>query len=649
MLIYLLMFCQWTFDVSEAKYFCSRPGIFESRAESLHSFNVLKYQLDVKIPMSARSLSGKNLVKCRSNTNGLNVATLHSYTLIIDSVRVDGITASYSTANETLHINLPQVYNAGDSFNILIHYHGSWSVTGYQTGFCYWPKNYNSNTLHSLAYTLGEPWDARRWMPCFDEPFDKAEQGCVITVTAPDSFVVCANGELVNVINNPDNTKTWIYQENFPITTYLMHFGISRFAKWSQWYHDNDGDSVEIRHFVWLQDSIQSTIAFQHLPDAMYLFDSLYGDYPFGRYGQDAVYPYAWGGMEHQEQTTIHRAWILYSSENGMAHELAHQWWGDMITCVDFRDIWLNEGFATYSDANYNWYRFGYNNFITTMRQRANDYFASDVQSRHPLYDPPLSQLFDWGHTYCKASWVVHMLRYLNPEQFFNALHAYRNSFEYGCASTEDLKQIFSQIYGNDLNWFFDEWVYGQGYPIYNVYWNCVPSGNNYLFQISIHQDQTNAPPVFHMPVQILLHMSSNDTLLNIPITEAPVYYEFPVSQNVDSIVFDPYTWILCKSYVHTGIEEFVRSEGIDKFISYPNPTRRLIFNYLLSRSALVKFAIYDATGRLVGEANAGNLKPGNHRIELNDYPAGVYFVKMLLKFAHGEEKISVVKVIVIE
>jgi len=638
---------QWGIDNPEAKFFCPQPGMASVYAESLHSFDVLKYLLDVNVPMTGRSIQGSNEIKCRSNTNGLNVATLHSASLIIDSVKVNGINATYTTADETLHINLPQSFNYGDSFNIKVYYHGSWSVSSSQTGFCYWPKNYNSNTYHSIAYTLGEPWDGRRWMPCYDEPFDKADQGCVIRITTPDTFIVCANGELINVVNNPNNTKTWTYEETNPIATYLMHFGVSKFAKWSQWYHDPDGDSIEIRHFVWPQDSAQSTIAFQHLPDAMYLFDSLYGDYPFGRYGQDAVYPFAWGGMEHQTQTTIHRWWILNNSENGMAHELSHQWWGDMVTCVDFRNIWLNEGFATYSDANYNWYRFGYNNFITTMKSRAQDYFSADAQWRHPIYNPPLSQLFDWGHTYCKASWVLHMLRYLNPEQFFNALRVYRDSFEYHCASTEDLKRIFNQVYATDLTWFFNEWVYGQGYPIYNIYWDCIPSGNNYLARISIHQVQTNAP-VFHMPVQIKLFMGNSDTLLNIPIAGSPAYNEFLVSHNVDSIVFDPNTWILAKSYTYYGIDEGYTKKSGNGILIYSNPARSIRFGYTLNQISDVRISIYDATGRLIRYFNARGRAQGYYEISIPDVQDGVYFIRMVLSSNEGTPYEKIGKIVIV-
>ncbi len=550
MFLILVLCAQLTMDNAEAKYFCPRPGLQYERAESTHSFNALKYDLDVNLPMTERSLAGLNTIACRSRVDGLATATLHSYTLTIDSVKVDGATASFATADETLHIDLPQTYNNGDSFNIEIGYHGLWDTLGSQYGFIYYKKR-GTSRKHTIAYTMSEPWDARRWMPCYDEPYDKADYGCVISVTVPDTFVVCANGELISEIDNLDNTKTFIWEELYSITTYLMHFCATRYAIWSDWYYEQSGDSIEIRHFVWPEDSAVSDTAFQHVPTAMALFDSMYGSYPFDRYGQDAVYPFAWGGMEHQEISTIHRGWVTGKYENGMAHELAHQWWGDMVTCVDFRDIWLNEGFATYSDANYNWYRFGYENFQNTMQSRANSYFSADASSRRPLYDPPLIEMFNWGYTYCKASWVVHMLRYLDEDNFFPAVHAYRDSFEYGTADTEDINNVFSDVYGTDLTWFFDEWVYDQGYPEYEVYWVCNPAETDYLAILEIHQVQTDAPQVFHMPVNVLLHMTRNDTVVTIQIDGSPEHVEYSVSDSVTSIEFDPDNWILKKYEIH--------------------------------------------------------------------------------------------------
>jgi aminopeptidase N len=629
MVFLLCVIAQWGTDNIEAKCFHPESYLQHARAESTHAYDVLKYELDVTVPMTSRSIEGVNMIICRSQVDGLNAAVLHSYTLTIDSVRVDGVAATFSTAGESLTVNLPQTYNTGDSFNIEVGYHGAWSVTYGQTGFVYYPKNYNSNTLHTLAYTLGQPWDARRWMPCYDEPYDKADYGCVITVTAPDTFVVCANGELVSVVNNPNNTKTYTWQEDYPVTTYLMHFGVSKFAEWSDWFYSNSGDTVEIRHFMWPEDSSTSVWSFQYLPDAMYLFDSLYGEYPFDRYGQDVVYPYSWGGMEHQELSTIHRNWLLNQSDRGMAHELVHMWWGDMVTCVDFRDIWLNEGCATYSDANYWWYRVGHAQFQSLMQSRAQTYFQEDAGWRHPLYDPPLSQLFNYGYTYCKASWVMHMLRYLDQDQFFNAMHAYRDSFEYGNASTDDMNSVFTSVYGTDLTWFFDEWVYGQGYPDYRIFWESVSQGNDYETTICIHQVQTNAPPVFHMPVEIMLYTTGADTLVTIPITTAPQQFVITLADSVTSIDFDPDQWLLMHSQTFVGIDELNGDVLVNDILFMSNPARNPTITLMINHRSDVGISVYDIGGRLVKQIDAGNRLPGLHQVDIGQLSAGVYFCRM--------------------
>ncbi len=646
----ILILCgQWMNGNIEAKQYFPPPGFNAGYADSFHEYDVLKYEVAVRLPMNSRSLSGVNTIKCRSRQNGLNLAVLHARTLTIDSIRVDGVAATYSTSGESLRVNLPQSYDQGDSFYVKIGYHGSWTVTGYQTGLCYWPRNYNSNTLHVIAYSLGEPWDARQWMPCYDEPFDKADQGAVISVTVPaviagDTLTTCANGQLTGVVLNPDSTKTFTWQEASPIPTYLMHFGVSRFAAWSQWYHPAAGDSIEIREFVWPNDSVQSLTACQHMPEAMALFDSMYGAYPFHRYGQDAVYPYAWGGMEHIEQTTIHRQWILYSSENGMAHEMSHQWWGDMVTCVDFRDIWLNEGCATYSDANYNWYRFGHANFITTMLSRASDYFNEDASYRRPLYDPPLDDIFSWGYTYCKASWVMHMLRYLDQAQFFNGLQMYRDTFAYGAASTGDIDRIFSHVYGSDLSWFFDEWIYGQGHPEYHVYWNCAVSGSDYQLDLSIHQNQTNAP-VFHLPVEVLVHMTSGDTLFSIPITGQVQIVQCLIPDSATGIEFDPDTWILKRAYIYHGVEEPSAPEaGPVGFRLVASPSAAPILEYNLSRRGPVSVAVFDVAGRCVRGETSNKPCGGTYQERFEGLACGIYFVRLDTPDTHATLKMTIVR-----
>ncbi len=649
MLFIFFLCAQWNVDNLEAKYECSYPYVYMPRAESIHAYDVLKYELDVQVPMTDRSLQGINRISCKSREDALMTAVLHSSTLTIDGVDVDGQSATYATSGDSLIVDLPQPYNNGELFTMEIAYHGSWSVGPSQIGFVYFPKDYYSSVYHSIAYTVSEPWDARRWMPCYDEPYDKADSGCVISVTVPDSFIVCGNGELIDVASNPDTTMTYTWEELYPIATYLMHFGVSRFAQWSDWWYDAYGDSVEIRHFMWPEDSAFSHTSFQHLPTAIALYDSMYGSYPFDRYGQDVVYPYEWGGMEHQELSTINRSWLINQSDRGMAHELAHMWWGDMVTCVDFRDIWLNEGFATYSDANYIWHVYGHADFRSLMMQRRTYYFQSDNADRRPLYDPPPGQMFNYGYTYCKACWVVHMLRYLDifetgdDATFFDAVAAYRDSFEYGVASTDDLNDVCSAVYGDDLTWFFDEWVYDQGHPEYYVFWLCEPYGQDYLTKIKIDQVQANAP-VFHMPVQIELNTTGGDTLVGMTITDAPEYAEFVIPDSVTSIDFDPDVWILKEHQVFYGVEEYGDDQQIRESLSFSsNPARNVTISYVVHQHGAVYLAIYDVSGRRTQTLCNDVQSAGLHEIQVRGLSAGVYFCRLVTSAGEKVKKLVII------
>jgi aminopeptidase N len=646
MVLLLLLVAQWGLENPEGKYFCPKPGFHYQRAESLHTYDVRHYELHMNLPMTCRKFNGHNKITCRSTIDGLTTAVLHN-TSEIDSVKVDGVSASYTTGNDTMVVNLPQTYNTGEAFTMEIGYHDSMSVSSYQDGFVYYPKNYTGNVEHSIAYTLSQPYDARAWMPCYDQNYDKADSGCIISITVPDTFVVCANGELLTKRTNPDRSATYIWQEQYPISTYLMHFAASRYAQWSNWYYSASADTVECRYFVWPEDSAQSVSAYQYVPVAMGLYDSLYGSYPFDRYGHDEVYNGSGFGMEHQENTTLTTGSVSGSTqwENIIAHELAHMWWGDMVTCVDNRNIWLNEGFAMFSDANYNWYKWGHANFISTMQSRANSYFQADASNRRPLYDPPPGQEFNYGYTYCKANWVVHMLRYLDQEHFFPALSVYRDSFEYGCASTDDLNNAASLVYGTDLTWFFDEWVYDKGYPEYDIYWSCGPSGRDYLVWINIVQTQTNAPAVFHMPVEILLNTTGDDTLVTIPITTSPQYVEYTVSDSVTSIEFDPDYWVLKKYDIYYGIEEFTPGNpGYNAINLLSNPARSPLIEYVINQTCDVEIDIYDTSGRLVRTIGCGRKAPGKYTVAVSNLPAGIYFCRLTTPLNHATKKLVVIQ-----
>jgi aminopeptidase N len=280
-----------------------------------------------------------------------------------------------------------------------------------------------------------------------------------------------------------------------------------------------------VDNYVWPEDSADAVNSFQNTVDMMDFFSdsARYGRYPFEKYGHVEAYPFPWGGMENQTMTMVHQSWVVYGSDNGIAHELSHMWWGDMVTCLDWRNIWLNEGFATYSDEQYTYHQRGRAAFLTQIQGRAQDYFDEEALDAHPIYDPPYpDHLFDWGHSYCKGAWVQHMLRYVEgdtvwaqPGVFFRALRAYGDSFRYKNANTEDYKRIHEQVTGLELDWFFDEWVYDDWYPTYSLGWQGRQTVDGWEVVLDVAQNNhSGAPAVFHMPVEVRVNWSGGNQTL---------------------------------------------------------------------------------------------------------------------------------------
>ncbi len=565
-------------------------------AETTHTYDVLHYLINLELPMDSRFLGGAVTMSVRSNEDNLSTVDLHLLGFNVDSIKVDGITTTYSYASdsETLYVDLPQSYNQGDSFDIMVGYNGTGSG---DMGYLWF------SSTKPISYTLGCPFCTKRWMPCYDRMWDKADYGVEFYITVPDSFTVCATGDyLGKTVSGGKATYHW--KHTYPISPYLMHFASSIFTTYSDWYYPAPAESIEIRYFFWPQDTIYALTAFQYTTDMMYFYDSLYGDYPFECYGMDILHPFYYAGMEHQTMSSIYRIGFVSNDYYLMAHEMSHMWWGDMVTCFGWKNVWLNEGFATYSDALYLERRQGHQAFINKMISRRNSYFASEAAFPHPIYDPPENQIFNTGHSYHKASWVCHMIRYLCGDDalWLNLLATYRDSFAYSNASTDDLNRIMNQVLGDNYDWFFDEWVYDMGYPIYDVVWNKVYESPNWRLVMDITQTQDIGPAVFHMPLPIGVDYASSDTILTLAINQSSQHFEFLLPQEPLDITVDPETWIIQKNTV-TGVQEVVKREIIIENIR----TIGRAIEMRLSAPSLVK--VFDITGRKVHESITDELR----------------------------------------
>ncbi len=607
------------------------PVYTSAPAESIHQFNVLHYTLDLSFAMSSDYLEGTSSILCETREAGLDSIVLNCVGLNVDSIMLAGKRLLYGLAGGNIYVDLDTAFQLYDTFEVVVAYNG-YPLSGY-----YWFEQ-GATTPDTTAFTSTEPSDSRYWFPCFDEPWDKADMGSTIVGRVPLGYVLASNGLLTSV-DTAASIVSYTWQEDNAIATYLMSVAITKYAMIPDQYVSSLGDTIPIQHYVYRTDSVPAVVNFAKVPEMMEYYSSVFGEYPFQKYGHAVVQPF-WGGMEHQTLTTVLRWAAVNGWESGVAHELAHQWWGDMVTCFTWPDIWINEGFATYAEALWSEYEYGTPEYHANMWDKGRDYFEQDSSLRFPIYDPP--QLFNWGTVYCKGAWVLHMLRHVMPSDsvYFAMFPDYGETFKFGNASTGDFRQKVEEYYGGDLGWYFQQWIYDQGHPQYNYAWASRDlGGGEHEVRVQIEQIQTDAPSVFEMPVDIRVFTLSADT--TIVVWNDAAYQEFrdtlPLGSAPTAVAFDPDNWILDEHWqVPYGLTEEASRAGSSAAAlrAAPNPFRGSVTIALpVSPSDLRRqIEILDISGRVVRRippASEQNHLLWNGTDDLGrPLSGGIYFVR---------------------
>jgi aminopeptidase N len=506
-------------------------------ADSLHSYDARHYRLDVTPSRTQNLISGTMTLDLLVVDPGIVNVDLFDTGLNVTAARVNGSPRTFTVSNGELLIPICQgadcpSHGAGDSLQVAVDY----SASPPSRGFYFYPRN---------SYTFAEPYDGRYWWPCYDLPNDKATLDVYATV--PDTNVCVSNGVLVSVTPAGPGMILYHWQETHPIATYLVAITVGNFWQWNQ--VTASGPVIPILENVFPEDSTKARYDFGNVPAMIPLFANRFGPYAFDKYGMVAVTPFGAGGMEHQSLTTINRSWITgdRSAEQGMAHELTHQWWGDKVTCVDFRNIWLNEGFASYGECIWEGEFYGQASYDAAIQAQMTAALNADNNIRYALYDPPPANLF--GQTiYKKGSLVLHMLRrILGDTAFFAGMQLYGSRFAYGTASSTDFEQAMEDATGQPLDWYFNEWVFDKGLPSYNWAWQAVPTPDSTQTQVSVYvrQVQTNAP-YFQMPIEFQVQRNAlPDTFVtatNQALAEDNLI--LTVNGTVTNVVFDPHNSI---------------------------------------------------------------------------------------------------------
>ncbi|MGD8781257.1 MAG: M1 family aminopeptidase [Ignavibacteria bacterium] len=610
------------------------------------NYDVNYYKLSLNIDCTAQVVAGEVTIKAKSMVDNLTSIFVDlSKVMNVAKVKSNGqqLQFQHNGDSDQIDIVLDKTYNLNEEFTIIISYSGTPQKKDFQNPYFTYTTSDSTSPLFS---TLSEPYSTSEWWPCKDTPADKADSAD-IWLTTDTLFVPVSNGKLEDIVDN-GSTHTYKWKVSYPIAQYLISVAMTDYVLYEDIFEYESGKQMPVTHYVYNGTLTQDRISqLERTVDMLNVFSELFGLYPFinEKYGHAQ---WQWGGgMEHQTISSMGAF-----GETLVSHELAHQWFGDKITCKDWQNIWLNEGFATYCESL--WLENAY----------GKDYYMQDVQSKMAraknasgtIYvedTSSVSEIFNSSRSYAKGSIVLHMLRgILGDERFFEAIRTYINDPElaYDVAETEDLQRVVEETSDEDLDYFFQQWIYGENYPRYNVSWNYTEENNLYHVKVNISQEANSNPVFFTMPVQLEFETLSGSVIDTVFNNQQEQEFDIYLEEEPTQLTFDPANWILKELTVITSVENF--DEIKNQFFleqNYPNPFNPSTnIQYNIPEKSNVKLILYDNLGNEIATLIDDVKYPGYYNIELNstdfELSSGVYFYQLITDRLTDTKKMVLIK-----
>ena len=564
--------------------------------------------------------------KFRSDQNRIQFDLYDALT--VDSVEVSGQIATFTHTNDLLTINALQAWNAGEIADVKVYYQGVPAAGSF---------NSNNGWFHrtvfgqEINFTLSQPYGSPSWWPCKHDLVDKVDS-IDIRVHVPGNEKAGTNGVLIS--STPDGSGGYIHhwKHRYPIPAYLVAVAVTDYQEYNQQISLSTG-VINVQNYIFPASyNFAKAQLDTELPEMMVMFDTLFGPYPFmsEKYGH-AEYAMG-GGMEHQTMSFM-GGW----STGLMAHELAHQWFGDKVTCGSWQDIWLNEGFATfctdiYLDRNMN------------QADRRNYYFNKTGEiTTYPsgsvfVYDTTqVAKIFSSRLSYKKGSYVLRMLRwYIGDQAFFQGARNYLNDpkYAYGYAKTNEFIEHMEKASGKSLSEFTQDWIMNEGHVDYELKW--APTADSVHFMLA-QQPSHSSVDFFEMPVPIEVEYA--DGTVEVFVIHHRVnkqYLGVPVSKQVVGAKVDPDYYILAGSRSTDEVDiEVIRQESIvpgdpvgigeieKNVLIYPNPSTGIVNVSGISEQTEIK--VYELTGKELFRTKVS----AQTQLDLTEYPAGIYLIEV--------------------
>ncbi|MCB9282722.1 MAG: T9SS type A sorting domain-containing protein [Lewinellaceae bacterium] len=606
------------------------------------TYDVHFYHLDLEIAIDSPYLSGNVGYIVSSEVNGLSSLRLDlDGVFSIDSVSYPA--SGYSFADNVLTIQFANTYDQGEVFSFAVYYHGAPELAGGYKGLRYEKHDGNEPIIASLS----TPYLAHTWWPCKDGTSDKADS-TYIDITIQDTVinslpVIAVSNGILEAVETVGNKKTFKWRHRYPVVPYYMMVAISNYDHFQQTFN-GPGYAFPLDYYVFHSQLAAAQNGVAAMPDAMSFFTNTFGPYPFleEKYGMTQLGYY--GAIENQTNTIINKmdaGWLYVS-----VHELAHQWFADMITCSNWHHGWLNEGFASYAEALYAEHTGGFAAYQSYMGS-----FEFFNPGTLYLYDVsnPFSGVFQ-SIIYDKGAYVLHMLRgVLGDAAFFDALHTYATSsdFQYKHATTEDFQAICESVSGLDLDYFFEEWIYDERYPKYSYNYQFNAASGQLDINILQTQGGLGWREVFAMPMEIGIGFTDGtDTTVTVFNNSQFQYLSFSFEKKVVSVALDPDKWILREVQYNPDLPVDTKELALDQIAIYPNPGTGVFWVNIpsgLFREDL-DLKLFDLSGKLRYHLSPAAGPGGGYEIEIDNLEEGIYLLQLSAGSIQISRKIAVVK-----
>lgn len=508
--------------------------------------DLISNDLNIDINPSTGFVTGHNVMRVRSLAPALTTFRFRLQNILpIGGVKVNGNTAAYTRIDSAnVDVTLDRAYAVDEQFDVRVDYSGNPQNNGFDSIV------FSTQGGQPLAFTLSETNFAYTWWPTKDDNFDKSTANLRFTI--PSTMAIASQGTLQSITPAGTGKNTWHWKTDYPTATYLYSFSVTNYNRFQDSYNWGGPSPMPLEFFIYPgSDTTTNRNAWRASVQMLATFRPIFGLYPFinEKYG---IYQFGFGGgMEHQTMTGQGSF-----GESLTAHELAHQWWGDMITCAKWNDIWLNEGFATYGEALWLERKPGSTGLPalhSAMAARRPSTVAGTIYKAEPLNVGDINLIFSTASSYRKPAWVLHMLRRIvGDATFFQILAEYRAQFEYKSALTTDFINVVNGVVGRDMNWFFQPWIYQPGAPAYQTAWqNQTINGQPHL-AVFVRQSQTTSYPTYSMPIDLVVTIGGTPTTLRIWNDAREDHYLIPTTGAATAVALDPTPWVLATANTTT-------------------------------------------------------------------------------------------------